>query len=156
MPIPGTMKIADVKGGSKISGREGDIEVLEFHHRVYIPIDKDTGTLMGTRKHEPLTIIKFFDKSSPLLYKALCEGKTFKDVTITWFEIDDEGAEKPYFTHKLETVKVCFVRPYMPNVKIKEFEDCGHMEEIGLRYAKITWSFIDGNITHTDSWNEGR
>ncbi|HDR2701807.1 TPA: hypothetical protein QCJ51_000606 [Enterobacter roggenkampii] len=35
--------------------------------------------------------------------------------------------------------------------------DCpgtGHMENVSLRYAKITWKILDGNIQYTDAWNE--
>ena len=28
------------------------------------------------------------------------------------------------------------------------------LEELELRYEKITWSYKDGNIIHTDTWNE--
>ena len=31
-----------------------------------------------------------------------------------------------------------------------------HMEEVSLRYEKLTWTFVDGSIEFTDSWKEGR
>jgi type VI secretion system secreted protein Hcp len=150
------MWIDGVKGGCTVSGREDSIEVLEFEHEVRIPTDPDTGALTGTRKHEAFTIVKAYDKASPLLYKAVCEGLTYKKVKVEWYRIDDEGAEQVYFIHQLEGVKICSVKPYMPNVKSKEFERYVHMEQISMRYAKIKWQYPDGNIEHSDSWVEGR
>jgi len=161
MPIPAYMWMKDesgndIKGGVDVAGREGSIEVLEFHHEVRIPTDRDTGKLTGTRKHESLTIVKAFDEASPYLYKAVCEGQTYKEVILRWYRIDDTGTETEYFNHKLEGVKVCSVKPVMYNVKDPAYERYVHMEEVSLRYQKITWTFCDGNLQASDSWKEGR
>ena len=158
MPIPAYMWINDgeIKGGCTVAGREDSIEVLEFNHEVRIPTDPDTGQLTGTRKHEAFKIVKAFDQSSPLLYKAVCEGLTYETLRLEWYKIDDEGAEIMYFKHDLEQVKVCSVKPIMYNVKAKEYERYVHMEEISFRYGKISWEYPDGGFMHSDSWLEGR
>ncbi len=158
MPIPAYMWIneGEVKGGCTVAGREDSIEVLEFNHEVRIPTDPDTGTLTGTRKHEAFRIVKAYDQSSPLLYKAVCEGLTYDNIRLEWYKIDDEGAEVMYFKHTLEKVKVCSVRPFMYNVKAKEYERYVHMEEVCFRYGKIVWEYPDGGFEHSDSWLEGR
>ncbi len=156
MAIPAYMTITDVEGGVTVAGREGTIEVLQFDHEVRIPTDPDTGQLTGTRKHESFKIVKAFDKSSPPLYQAVCEGLTFAEVKLDWYKIDDEGAEICYFTHTLEQVKVCSVKPFMYNVKAKEYERYVHMEEVSFRYGKIKWEYPDGGLEHSDSWLEGR
>jgi type VI secretion system secreted protein Hcp len=161
MAMPAYMWLKDesgneIKGSVDVAGREGSVEVLEFHHEVRIPTDRDTGKLTGTRKHEELKIMKAFDSSSPYLYKAVCEGETYKTVELKWYRIDDTGTEKEYFNHKLEGVKVCSVKPIMFNVKDPDYERYVHMEEVSLRYSKITWTFNDGNLQASDSWKEGR
>lgn len=156
MAIPAYMKIDGVEGGVTVAGREGTIEVLQFDHEVRIPTDPDTGQLTGTRKHESFRIVKAYDKSSPPLYQAVCEGLTYDNVKLDWYKIDDEGAEICYFMHTLEQVKVCSVRPFMYNVKAKEYERYVHMEEVCFRYGKITWEYPDGGLMHSDSWLEGR
>ena len=30
------------------------------------------------------------------------------------------------------------------------------LERVGMRYEKVTWTFVDGNVEYTDSWFEGR
>jgi type VI secretion system secreted protein Hcp len=161
MPIPAYLWMkdetgAEVKGSVEVAGREGSVEVLEFHHEVRIPTDPDSGKLTGTRKHESLTFVKAFDASSPYLYKAVCEGQTFQSVEIKWFRIDETGSEVEYFNHKLEDVKVCSVKPIMHNVKHKDYERFVHMEEVSMRYAKIVWTYLDGNLQASDSWKENR
>jgi len=161
MPIPAYMWMkddtgADVAGSVDVAGREGSIEVLEFDHEVRIPTDPDTGKLTGTRKHESMIITKAYDASSPYLYKAVCEGQTFASVELKWYRIDETGTETEYFNHLLEGVKICSVKPIMYNVKDPAKERYVHLEQISMRYKKIVWTYVDGNLQAADSWGEGR
>ncbi len=147
---------ADIKGSVDIEGREGSVEIVEFEHQVRIPTDANTGKLTGNRVHEPMTIVKQVDSSSPYLYKAVTNGQTLKSVELKWFQIDPSGKEVEYFNHKLEKVKIISVKPLMHNIKEASKEKYNHLEEIELRYEKVTWTYKDGNIIHSDSWIEGR
>ncbi|CAG9182377.1 Major exported protein [Cupriavidus laharis] len=159
MAIPAYMWIkddggADIKGSVTVSGREGSVEVVAFDHAVNIPTDSNTGKLTGTRVHKPIVFCKETDASTPYLYKAVTSGQTLKSVEIKWYKIDDAGKEKEYFNTKLENVKVVGVTPKMLDIKNPAYEKHNHLEDIELRYEKITWSYKDGNIIHADSWNE--
>jgi type VI secretion system secreted protein Hcp len=143
-----------VDGSVDVAGREKSVEVLEFEHEVRMPTDPDTGKLTGTRKHEAIRLLKAIDASSPYLYKAVCMGITFNEVVIKWYRINDAGAETEYFSHKLEGVKICSVRPIMHNVKDSSKEKFEHMEEVQLRYEKITWTYADGNLQASDAWQD--
>jgi len=74
----------DDENGSPVVGscvmptRLGSIELKSFSHGVTIPVDPSWGKLTGTRVHSPITIIKEFDQTTPLLYRAVCEGRTMK------------------------------------------------------------------------------
>ena len=159
MPTPAYMWMkdpsgADVKGSVDVKGREGSVEILEFEHEVRTPTDPDTGKLTGTRKHESVRFQKAFDASSSYLYDAVCKGKTYKEVVIKWYQINAAGVETEYFSHKLEDVRICSVRPLMHNVKDPSKEKYAHMEEVEMRYAKITWAYADGNLQASDAWQE--
>ncbi len=161
MAIPAYMWLkddggADIKGSVSIQGREGSVEVLELAHSVHIPTDGNTGKLTGTRVHDPLVFYKEYDASSPYLYKAVTSGQTLKSVEIKWYRIDDAGNEVEYFNTKLDNVKVVGVSPVMYNIKDPAREKYNHLEKVEMRYEKITWAYKDGNIIHSDSWNEGR
>lgn len=68
--------------------------------------------------------------------------------------INDAGQEVEYFNTKLENVKVVKVAPKMHDVKDPAKEKHNHLELVELRYEKIIWTYKDGNIIHSDSWNE--
>jgi len=158
MAIPAYMWIkddggADIKGSVTVQGREGSVEVVALDHGVNISTDANTGKLTGTRIHKPLTFTKATDASTPYLYKAVTTGQTLQSVEIKWYEINDAGEEKEYFNTKLENVKIVGVTPKMHDIKNPIYEKHNHLEEIELRYEKITWLYKDGNIIHADSWN---
>ncbi|NKJ48395.1 Hcp family T6SS protein CtsH1 [Burkholderia sp. SG-MS1] len=159
MAIPAYMWIkddggADIKGSVTVQGRQGSVEVVALDHGVSIPTDSNTGKLTGTRLHLPIRFTKETDSSTPYLYKAVTSGQTLKSIEIKWYKIDDAGKEKEYFNTKLDNVKVVAVNPKMHDIKDPAFEKHNHLEEVQLRYEKITWSYKDGNIIHSDTWNE--
>ncbi|HDC2658238.1 TPA: type VI secretion system tube protein Hcp [Salmonella enterica] len=143
-----------LKGGVDVNGREGSIELVGMQHDVFIPTDDMTGTATGTRQHEAYTFEKEIDPSSPLLYRALTTGRTLEKAVFKYYRINNNGMEEEYFNVVLENVKVCHVVPIMFDIKDPEFEKHGHIEHVGLRYEKITWKYVDGNIQHADSWKE--
>jgi type VI secretion system secreted protein Hcp len=161
MPIPayawftGT-KSGPLKGSVAISGREGSSEVMEFDHQVYIPTDKASSKLTGTRVHEPIKLVKSFDSASPMLYAACCNGETLSEVVVKWYQIDATGAETEYFTHKLQNAKVAGVRALMPNTKDPDKERYVHQEEVSLTYETIEWTYNEGNIKARDAWLDKR
>ncbi|PWK42544.1 Hcp family type VI secretion system effector [Pleionea mediterranea] len=146
----------DIKGSVTVAEREGSIEVIHFDHELRIPTDNDTGELTGTRKHEPFVFTKSIDASSPYMYKACSNGQTLKELVLRWYRIDETGTEKEYFQHKLENVKITSIKPKMHNVKDLDKERYPHLEEVAIRYGKITWNYLEGNIEFSDSWSEGR
>jgi type VI secretion system secreted protein Hcp len=145
---------ADIKGSVSVQGREGTIEVVAQDHSLYIPTDNNTGKLTGTRIHTPFRFTKEIDASTPYLYKAVTTGQTLKTAEFKWYRIDDAGQEVEYFNTKLENVKVVGVAPKLHDIKDPSKEKHNHLEEIELRYEKITWVYKDGNIEHSDSWTE--
>lgn len=145
---------AELKGSVNVQQREGSIEVVAQDHSLYIPTDNNTGKLTGARIHAPFTFSKEIDASSPYLYKAVSTGQTLQSAEFKWYRIDDAGQEVEYFNTLLEGVKVVKVAPKMHDIKDPAREKHNHLEEIELRYEKITWTFKDGNLIHSDAWNE--
>lgn len=157
MPIPAYADFKDFPGSCVVEGREDMVEILQFDHKVHIPTDPKDGSTTGTRVHGVLSMVKNYDKSSPKLYEYLCNGKEIAEMFVRWYTIDaSTGSEIEYFTHKLENVIIVGMRPWMPNVDEPGTDQYKHMEEVELRYGKITWTFVDGNIEYADSWLAGR
>jgi len=144
----------DIKGSVDVQQREGSIEVVAQDHSLYIPTDNNTGKLTGTRVHTPFQFSKEIDASSPYFYRAVATGLTLKSAEFKWYRINDDGQEVEYFNTILEKVKVVKVAQKMHDVKDPSKEKHNHLEEIELRYEKITWTYKDGNVTYSDSWSE--
>lgn len=54
-----------------------------------------------------------------------------------------------YFNTLLEGVKVVSVTPIVHDTRT--VTGTGHLESVQLRYEKITWCIVDGNIQYTDA-----
>ncbi|EGT0674494.1 Hcp family type VI secretion system effector [Citrobacter braakii] len=145
---------ADIKGSVDVQDREGSIEILSFDHGLHIPTDSRTGKLTGTRQHAPLNFQKEFDSSSPYLYKAIATGQTLKSAEFKWYRINDAGQEVEYFNMLLENVKIVSSAPHMLDIKNPATEKHNHLENLAMRYERITWKYCDGNIQFSDAWNE--
>lgn len=145
---------ADLKGSVDVQGREGSIEVLALDHGVSIPTDNNTGKLTGTRVHTPFMFTKEVDAATVYLFKAVALGQTLKSAEFKWYSIDGAGQEVESYSALLENVKVVNVTSKMHDIKDPAKEKHNHLDEVELRYEKITWLFKDGNIQHSDSWSE--
>lgn len=118
MSTPAHLWLED-ENGSPIIGsctmptRPGSIELKSFTHGVTIPVDPSWGKLTGTRVHRPITIVKEFDQTTPLLYRAVCEGRVMKKGTIKMYRILESGIEAEYFNIVMEKVKFTTVAPFL-------------------------------------------
>ncbi|WP_243077563.1 Hcp family type VI secretion system effector [Pantoea sp. MQR6] len=158
MPIPAYLWLKDdggalIKGSVDVHGRENSIEVQGFAHGVTLPVDPTTGKITATRSHMPISFEKEFDASSPYLFKAVTTGQTLKSAEIKWYRISDAGQEVEYFNMLFEGVKIVSVLPGMANIKASSGQT-NHVESVAMMYEKVTWRYTDGNIQHSDAWNE--
>jgi len=144
----------DIKGSVDIRGREGSIEIIGIAHCITLPTDNYTGKTTSNTIHAPFLFNKEIDASTPYLYKGIATGQMFQSAEIRCYDINDAGQEVNYFTTRLENVKIISISPIIYDIKDPAMEKHNHIEVIELRYGKIIWTYKDGNIQHTDSWNE--
>lgn len=157
MAIPVYLWLTDdtgnaVKGEVDINGRENSIEILEFMHSVDLPTNDLTGTISGSCIHCDYSFIKETDRSSPYLLQAVSTGRKFKKAEFRFYKINDNGQEVEYFRTTLEHARATNIEPLMMDVKDSAYFRHNHLEAVHLRYEKITWHYLDGNIVHSDSW----
>lgn len=157
MPMPAHMTMegestGNIEGSCDMAGREGTMLVEAFNHEVRIPRDPQSGLSTGKRIHNALSVVKVFDKATPLIYDSLCKGEHMKNVTIKWYRINPGGQEEHYFTHVLEDAIIVAVRPWMPNCLDPATESYTHMEEVMFTYKKIRWIWEIDGIESEDSW----
>ncbi|SQA64164.1 Hcp family type VI secretion system effector [Yokenella regensburgei] len=155
MSTPAHLWLKDENGSPIVSSclmplRLGSIELKSFSHGVTIPVDASWGKLTSTRAHRPIVIVKDFDQTTPILYRAVCEGRTLKQATIKMYRILESGTETEYFNILLENVKITTVSPHLAPNKMSST----HQETLELRYEAITWKYTEGNIIYRDAWND--
>jgi len=112
--------------------------IYSFKHMVKIPLDPQRKCPIGPRNHSPINIVKSFDVSSPLLYKALISGEIITECTIKWYRFCKEGQPHHYFTHLLEDAIISKISYDMTNIhKLGVIEE-KHFETIEITYRKLS------------------
>jgi type VI secretion system secreted protein Hcp len=133
-------------------GHENEILVEAFSHTVTVPTDPQSGQPTGQRVHKPLTITKVFDKSSPMLYKALSSGERLTKCEIKWWRTSSQGVQEHYFTTKLEDAIITTISARMPNCQDPSQAHFTHLEDVSFSYRKITWTHEIGSTSGEDDW----
>ncbi|MBV8042045.1 type VI secretion system tube protein TssD [Pluralibacter sp.] len=139
-----------IKGDCSLLMREGAIEIMSSQHNISQSADAYTGRLTGTRMHDAYTLHKQIDKTSPLLNNAACTGQVFLKAEIRYYAINSAGIEYETYRITMERVVVTYVafsHAYIPGAITPNM-----LEIIGLRYNKIEWHYVTGNIKYEDSW----
>ena len=152
--IAKAQKQGQIKGSVTQKGKEGWIGVYGFHHEIVSPRDASSGLATGKRQHKPLTITKEIDKSTPLLYQAFVNNENFSEVTLRFFTSDSKGTGKEIqnYTIKLTNATISIIVNDMDNNNIVENAKLPMLEMISFTYQKIEWTWLDGGITATDTW----
>ena len=152
--IAKAQKQGQKKGSVTQKGKEGWIAVYGFHHEIVSPRDVATGLATGKRQHKPLTITKEIDRSTPLLYQALVNNESFPEVVLRFFAPDPKGLgnENQVYTIRLTNAIITSIVDDMANIKMAENSRIPLLEMISFTYQRIDWTWNDGAITSTDSW----
>jgi len=135
-----------ISGDVKEKGREGSIEVYQFHHQVQSPRDLATGQASGKRRHQPLEIVKAVDSASVKLLSSLITNEVLKDVVLNFFRTTSNGLEENFYTIKLTNATVS-------DMIQGNNDTAGNslVERVQMTYQKIEWTFLPGNLMTTDS-----
>ncbi len=158
MPTPGSLTITGeeqglMEGSCELDEREGTILVQAFDHVVEIPTD-DRGVASGRRVHRPMKITKEIDKSTPMLYQALCTNELLTEVKLDWYRLDGTGEHELYYSVFMQNAFVTRIRPWVPNVLDRSSEGMGHMEDVSIAYEKIIWTWEPDGVEYEDVWGE--
>ena len=158
MALPLYLKITGeeqglIEGSCEREEREGTVVVHAFDHVVEIPTD-DRGVASGRRVHRPFKITKEIDKSSPMLYQALCNNELLSEIELEWYRIDGSGVEELYYTMTMFNGIITKIHPWMLNILEEKNASLKHMEEVHISYEKIRWTWEPLGVEFEDSWSE--
>ena len=157
MPLPLHLSITaeqqgEIEGSCEWDDREGTILVQAFDHAVELPQDS-RGIAAGRRVHRPIIITKEIDKSTPMLYQALCTGELLTEIELTWYRIDGSGEEELYFSMKMFNGMITKIHPVVENILLKQNAQLLHMETVYIAYEKIIWTWQPDGIEYEDAWS---
>ena len=137
------MEIEGIDGACNVPGHENNIMVHSFSHSISMPATDPIILHTSRSKHAPIEILKECDKTSPVLFEALCEGRNINKVTIRFYEINSDPSIEMdnYFTIEVEKV---FITKVSPNI-VNENGNSKHMEIVSFEYEKIKWEYKSQN-----------
>ena len=137
-------------------GHEDEVLIQAFNHSVMIPRDPQSGQPSGLRTHRPVTVTKIFDKASPLMYQALCNGELLPKVEIKWYRTAPSGVQEHYFTIKLTDAICVDIQSYMPNCQDPANQSFTHLEDVSFSYRSIEWTHEVASTTGSDDWRKAK
>jgi len=144
---------ADSVGTLSVSSQEDTIQVQEFELDIEVPTDPQSGQPTGRRVHKGCRVVKYIDKSSPLLMQAIATGETMTAVDIMFYRTSTTGEQEHYYTVKLEDAILSTVKPYFPMALDPNSSNYSHMEELMFKYKKITETHEVAGTSGSDSWD---
>ena len=147
-PITQGAGTADSVGNMWREGHEDESIVLSLGHSVTVPTDVQTGQPTGQRIHKPLRIVKFVDRATPLLLRALTTGEKLPNVEIKFYRTSVAGKMEHFYTIKLEdAIIVNISASLIPTATNNQM-----METVSISYRKITWTHQIAGTEEFDDW----
>ncbi len=148
----------DSLGNDKQEEHQDEIFVQAFNHIVARPVDPRSGQPAGARAHQPITITKYVDKSTPLLYSALVTGEGLTECVLKFYRDTNQKPNQHYFTITLTNARIVNITASRPTfLNQTEFRDdslrpppISHLEEVSLSYGKIEWHHEVANTQALD------
>lgn len=146
----------DIQGESTINTleRKDTIECARFIWAVRTPREGASAQITGRRQHKPVTVLKRVDKSSPILFKALCRNEKVDSAKFMFFRPNPEGSgeEEKYMEIELTDSYISAIDMLSEDATRSHEEQPTAMEEIQFVFKNITVTYMNGGVTHTDSW----
>lgn len=142
-------------GNSYQDGHENEALVKAFSHNIKIPRDPQSGQPSGQRTHQPLSVTKLFDKSSPLLFNALTKGETLTNVELKWYRTSYAGKPEHYFSMVLEDAVVVDIESGMELEEGLHTSQVAPLEKVAFAYRKISLRHETASTSGEDDWRIG-
>lgn len=139
------------KGESLRKGREAAIPGIAFNYAIKSPRDSATGQATGKRQHKPVTFVKEWGASTPMLFQALVTNEQLSSVVFEFVQLL-KGEERVHHTIKLTNANVTELEQY------KRFNVSGHqnaddprnLEQVSFTFQKI--EVTNSELTVSDDW----
>jgi type VI secretion system secreted protein Hcp len=144
-----------ITGGVLQKGLEGSIDVTYFQQKGTSPRDAGSGLPTGRRQYNPIVFRKRLDKASPKLEQAFITNEVLTQVRFRFFHTNPDGTTAEQYRVELTNGSVISMDLYSPEELGGSGSGAspGVLEEVGLVFQTITWTYLDGGITTSDDWS---
>jgi type VI secretion system secreted protein Hcp len=143
----------DIKGDSTQTslGRDGSIECIYFDHAVDTAREASSGIATGRRTYQPILIKKRIDKASPLLAKAMVNNEVI-EAKFQFFRPNPtgDGTTQQFYTIEITKGRLAGLKQNVTNTTDAEHP----LEEITFTFGEIKWTWMDGGVSHQDTWSQ--
>lgn len=143
-----------IDGDSSITAMErtNTIEVLSLEQQVSTAFDRATLQATGRRIYVPIRFTKRIDRSTPLLMKALTLNQVVAG-SFRWFRPNPAGtgSTEHFFTLEFTEGRITRCNLRLPDTLDPARASLPPLEEVELTFSHITWTFVNGGVTHTDA-----
>lgn len=133
----------DSLGGKYQENHINEISVIATEHSMM----KFTGEHRNT--HNPITITKFIDKSSPLLNTAFARQE-YLDCTLKFYRTNEQGYNENHYTIELKKVLITQIGLSQPHSIQAHDEEM--TEQVSLSYKSIVWKHNIGGTEGYSDW----
>jgi type VI secretion system secreted protein Hcp len=145
----------NVEGSCIRKNHDKKIEILQVNHNLKINSTNEGSTFFGEIIHKPLQIIKHTDRSSPMLYKLLCEKITINQAVLEFFSYNKSGIEELKYKVKITNAKIVQLDFNTPTVSNSHYHHEKISECIFLSYETIGWYWgKSGDVVFETQWSK--
>jgi type VI secretion system secreted protein Hcp len=149
--------------GTKIDGdstiesmdRANTIECLSYTDSVRTAREASSGMASGERTYEPIRITKRIDKSSPLLFKALCNNEVIEAI-FRFYRPNPagDGTTQQFYTVKIKEGRIASYLRISPDVIDPASANAPPTEEVTFVFGDIIQTYEPDGVEHEDHWSQ--
>ncbi|MCL4249753.1 MAG: type VI secretion system tube protein Hcp [Anaerolineae bacterium] len=132
-------------------GRENSIECLSYADSVHSTVVTTAGRARGRAQYDPIVFRKRIDKSTPLLFRALCNNEVIEGV-FRFFRPNPtgDGTTEQFFTVEIAQGRIASIRRTSPDTLDPAAATHPAEEEVSITFQAITVRYENGGVEHQD------
>lgn len=141
-------------GNIFVEGHEDQVLVQAIGHAMNLPTDPQSGQPSGQRVHQPFTITKVLDKSSPLICTAMTTGEKLKICELRIYRTSVSGVQEHFYTIKLKDAVIVAYYLMSPHAQDATTAHLTQLEVVSFSYRAIEWTHECCGTTGGDDWRK--
>ena len=143
-----------INGGAPktMKGADNAFQLIYCQSAIMSPRDPQSGLPTGQRMHLGIEVVGRNCVGTPGLWQALVTNEEL-EVKISFWSQHGQGSgvtQKVYYTIELEKANLATMDHMTSEADGTLFYRCR------FTYNKITWTWLDGNLTSMDNWESAR